>query len=97
MSREHSRVLATNAKNENLNKDALTMVETVKKNMEGYTKREIQRAARARKVYKMMGRPSPNDFVKMVDLFKDCPITRDDIQAANEIFGKDIGALKGKQ
>jgi len=46
----------------------------------------------------MVGRPSEADFINMVqlNLMPNCPITTQDIKNAKIIFGKDVGALKGK-
>jgi hypothetical protein len=42
--------------------------------------------------------PSTKDFLRIVarNQLPNCPITRDDILAAEDIFGPDIGSLKGK-
>ena len=76
----------------------VVMVNTVAENEEGYTQRQVLKAKLARKVYAMVGRPSVRDFINMVKLgaIKNCPVTADDIVAAEKIFGPDIGALKGK-
>ena len=52
----------------------------------------------ARRLYAMVGRPSIKDFKGMIwaHLLKNCPITVDDIDNAEQICGPDIGALKGK-
>ena len=54
------------------------MVKTVRDNMKGYTKREIREAQLARRAYKMMNRPSLKDFLKMIDLITDCPVSVED-------------------
>jgi hypothetical protein len=45
-----------------------------------------------------MGRPSLKSFLKIIDnnLLLNCPITRRDIISAEDIFGPDLGTLKGK-
>ena len=45
----------------------------------------------------MIGRPSTHDFMHFVDnnLIPNCSITRQDILAAEHIFGPDLGSLKG--
>ena len=46
------------------NHKALAMIQTVRKNMEGYTKREIERAMLARDAQAMMGSPSEREYAK---------------------------------
>ena len=73
-------------------------LQSLKKQLEGYTKREIERADKARKFYHMVGAPNL-DNLKMVirqNLFKNCPITTQDVNLAEKIFGKDISTLKGR-
>ena len=74
------------------------VVNTVKENRMNYTNNDCLRALRARKLQITMGRPSTATFL---DLLKkngiaNCPITPADVEAAEYIFGPDIGSLKGK-
>ena len=71
---------------------------TVKENRRNYTNNDYLRALRAREVQITMGRPSTTMFL---DLLKkngiaNCPVTPADVEAAEYIFGPDIGSLKGK-
>ena len=52
----------------------------------------------ARKAQDMIGRPSLKFSLKIVEnnLILNCPITRDDILVAEDIFGPNLGSLKGK-
>jgi len=77
---------------------AITLVTTVEGNKEGYSERQIKQAELARKIYAMVGRPSPKDFMAMIKTgtLKNVPITAADVLAANKIFGPDVGSLKGK-
>ena len=45
-----------------------------------------------------MGTPSVEDFkaILKMNLIKNCPITTEDINLAEKIFGPDIGSIKGK-
>ena len=54
--------------------------------------------AELQKVQKIIGRPSTKTFLSIVDkhLLPNYPVTRDDIIAAESIFGPDVGSLKGK-
>jgi hypothetical protein len=74
------------------------MVNTVDNNKSSYTTRDYSRAVLARKIQKMIGRPSTAAYLKIVkqNLLPNCPITAKDVMAAEQIFGPDIGSLKGK-
>eukprot|EP00957_Ditylum_brightwellii_P140986 10741143-Ditylum_brightwellii.AAC.1 len=63
-----------------------------------FSRRQVEQAEEAHKLYSMVGRPSDADFMKMVPLhlMPNCPITTQRIKNAKAIFGKDVGALKGK-
>jgi hypothetical protein len=52
----------------------------------------------ARKVQNMIGRPSLQTYLKIVDdnLLKNCPVNRVYILAAEDILGPNVGSLKGK-
>lgn len=74
------------------------VVSTITANREGFTKREYQRAKKACRVYAMVGRPSPRDFMNMIrsNLIPNCPVTPYDVRVADKIFAPNVGALKGK-
>jgi hypothetical protein len=78
--------------------EGLIMLNTIAENKAEYTVEAYTRATLARKIQIMIGRPSTKEFVKIVDnhLLPNCPITREDIKAAENIFGPDLGSLKGK-
>ena len=57
-------------------------IDTVAGRADEYTKRRIKDARNARQMENI--------------IFNDCPVTVDDIQAANDISGRNLGALKGK-
>ena len=73
-------------------------MQSQKENSAWYTKRQVQKAREARNLYQMMMFPSVADFKSAIkfNYIEDCPITVEDIEAAEKIFGKDIHALKGK-
>ncbi|MGL4350647.1 MAG: hypothetical protein ACRCT2_08825, partial [Plesiomonas shigelloides] len=74
------------------------MVATVKENREGFTTRQFERAKAARTFYHSVGCPTTANFKLIIrqNIIKDCPVTVDDVDLAERIFGPDIGALKGK-
>lgn len=77
---------------------AAMLVNTVDDNKSSYSVNAYSQALLARKIQIMIGRPSTKDFIRIVDqgLLPNCPINRDDIKAAENILGPDIGSLKGK-
>ena len=81
-----------------IKKKGVTLVETVEDNKVGYSKRQIDRADVARKLYEMIGFPSIQDFKTIVQMngIKNCPITIDDIKRCEAIYGPSVYALKGK-
>ena len=58
----------------------------------------MEDAKRARDLYHRIGAPTIENFKHIIrqKIIKNCPITLDDINRAEHIFGKDIGTLKGK-
>ncbi len=66
--------------------------------MEGYTKKQIQHAARARCLKGMIAAPSERDFQAMIrhNYLKDCPVTNDDIKNAHDKYGSDLITIRGK-
>jgi hypothetical protein len=74
------------------------LVNTVDENKSRYTNRVYTRAVLARKIQKTMGRPSTRSIMKIVEnnLLQNCPITREDIKAAEDTVGPDVGSMKGK-
>ena len=73
-------------------------VSTVKENMVGFTKREVDGAKLARKIYHTLGCPTLESFKHALrtNLVKNCPVTTQDAINAEKIFGPDVAAIKGK-
>ena len=73
-------------------------VPTVDDNKLNYSNDDYLRAKQARAIQIRIGRPTTKDFARIVrhNLLPNCPITVADINAAEDIFGPDLGSLKGK-
>ena len=71
---------------------------SVEGNASKYTVRQYRQALLARRVHNSIGFPSLRKFLKIVDgnMIQNCPVTRDDVLIAEDIFGPNLGALKGK-
>jgi hypothetical protein len=82
----------------NDDKDHHLHVNTIRDNFEGFTKHQVKNAERACRLMNMVATPSKRDFQGLVrhNLLKDCPITPDDVNNANKIFGPDLATIRGK-
>ena len=78
--------------------DGIDMVNTVRKNFEGFTRKQVEKAVLAREVQAMVAVPTEAEFKKMVSSksLSDCPVTVDDVANARAIFGPDRAGLRGK-
>ena len=74
------------------------IVEAVEEIKRKYTKREIEQADRVRRLYVILGRPSRESFEMIIKKGRilNNPVTVSDYRNAENICGKDLGALKGK-
>ena len=73
-------------------------VTTLTENKTFHTDRQFQKAKRARDFYHAMGTPSLPDLKALLrmNMIKDNPVTLEDVHLAEQIFGPDVGTLKGK-
>jgi hypothetical protein len=74
-------------------------VTTVEKNKSKFSNRDYARAELARKIQVLAGCPELKDFITYLDnnMLPNCPINdRNDAIAAHNIFGRDVGSLKGE-
>ncbi|KAL3773713.1 hypothetical protein ACHAWO_009882 [Cyclotella atomus] len=84
------------------NNAAIIMVQTVRENFEGFTRKEVEHAIAARKAQALAGHPSERVFKHEVSrkssssLFRSCPITSQDISNARTIFGPSVACARGK-
>ena len=88
--------------NEQGDENDVLLVQTVCKNYEGFTRREVERAILARKLQARSGHPSKAVFKNKVSrksessLFRDYPISSKDISNAKIIFGPSKPCVEGK-
>ena len=73
-------------------------VTTIADNRGAFTRRELEGADQARRLYHTIGRPSQRKFETILDhgSILNCPVTKVDAQCANIIYGPDLAYLKGK-
>src|SRR5210317_2181159 len=76
----------------------ISLLNTVKENMAGFSEQQINRAKKARDLYAMIGYPTVKDFIAIIknNMLMNCPVTVEDIKNAEKIFGPDIHVLMGK-
>jgi hypothetical protein len=74
-----------------------SFVNTVAADKKIFTRREIEGANKARALSKKIGRPSQQQFEKVLikNRIRNCPATVDDAKRALIIYGPDVAALKG--
>ena len=82
---------------------AAMLVQSVRGNYEGFTRREIEKAKAARELQGQIGHPSDQDFKTLIkakdnvsqSLLHDCPTTLTDVTNAQTIFGPSLPRMKG--
>jgi hypothetical protein len=81
----------------NYRRDAIATM-TVKAKQRKYTPRQIANADKARALYHMLGCPSERVYKHMISngLIKNTDVTTADIMCATDLYGPDVGSLKGK-
>ncbi len=72
------------------------LYDTVEQNKQKYPKRLFQRAIRARKFQNIVMRPGSRQLADVAIHHLKSPISKSDIIAADNIFGPNLGSLKGK-
>jgi len=74
------------------------MVNTVDSNKSKYSVRQYSSAKKARSLQDIIGRPSTEDFIKYIEgnMIPNCNITRQDILRTEDMFGTNLGSVKGK-
>ena len=78
--------------------EAWAFISTVADQRDKYTRRAYQAAKEARRLQNIIGFPSSRQYAAIVahNMLPNCPVVQADINAADDIFGPNIGALKGK-
>ena len=76
----------------------LMFVNTIRENFKEYTRHKVKKMTEARRIQGMIVNPTKREFVGMVreQLLTDCPVTMQDVDNANQIFGLDLANLRGK-
>jgi hypothetical protein len=84
--------------NKNEEVQANHMISTLYENRKGYTEWQFINAKRARKLYHILGCPTVENYKHILrqKIIKNCPVTIEDVNIAEKIFGPDSGAMKGK-
>ena len=97
-SKEKAAVMLLETSSKRNEGEATMNVQTVRENYEGFTKREILKAKEARRRQALIGNPSESDYKGMVsgNMIRNCPITRNNITNARNIFGPDLASVRGK-
>ena len=74
------------------------VISTVRENRLHFTPRQNKRALEARALYHKIGCPTVENFkhILCTNIIKNCPVTIEDVNIAEKIYGPDIGMLKGK-
>ena len=74
------------------------LVSTQAENRSQFSNRQFEDAKRARRLCHIVGCPTVENFKHILrqHIIKNCPVTVEDVNIAEKIFGPDIGALKGK-
>ena len=73
------------------------LISTVAEQAQRYTKRAYKKAKAARKMQNIVMRPGHRELMDVtIKHLNDCPVSRADILAAEDIFGSNVGSLKGK-
>jgi hypothetical protein len=77
--------------------NAVSFIQTVRGNMEGYMQHEVEDAHAACKAQAMLGHPTDRDFPGMVrsGMILNCPVTPNDVQNAHHIFGPNLAGVRG--
>ena len=78
--------------------NGVVLLNTVKSNKEGFTKRELKAAKAAVTLQSKLGHPSTADmrWILKHNMIKDCLVSTQDVDNALAIYGPSVPSLKGK-
>ena len=87
-----------NTASNNGGKDGFAIINTVEYNKNKYFTANYKNAQLAREIQIKLGRPSTSHMMHIIKnkQLTNCPVTVEDIKAAEDIFGPDVESLKGK-
>ncbi len=73
------------------------LVSTVQDRAKLYTRRDVQAAQRARTMQNIIMHPGDQQMASSaIRYLKNCPVTDQHVRLANDLFGPNLGSLKGK-
>ncbi|KAG7353502.1 hypothetical protein IV203_002857 [Nitzschia inconspicua] len=74
-----------------------SLITAVKEQAAGYTKRQLDEAQQARRMQNIIMHPSDKQLSDVaIHHLRGCPVTKRLIQIASNVFGPNLGSLKGK-
>ena len=75
-----------------------SFLSTVVNNEENYSSRELNKAKNALLLYRRLGRPAPDVFMRLLrdNIIRNCDVSPGDAKLAFHIYGKDPATLMGK-
>lgn len=74
-----------------------TLINTVQQQAQQYTRRQVREATMARQMQNIIMHPSDHHLASTaIHHLRGCPITKQSITVANDVFGPNLGSLKGK-
>ena len=77
--------------------DFWAMINTVLSQADKYTKRQVQRATQARRIQNICMRPPTRKLVeRLLPQMNGCPLDASDFKIADDIYGPNLGLMKGK-
>jgi hypothetical protein len=74
------------------------LINTVKEKRVGYTQRRFEQAKKAQELYHIVGKPTTELFKTLIKMnaIKNCPMTTEDVNNTEKIFGANMSSLRGK-